>query len=85
MQTQFPFSFSIEVIKQNLPEAIGILMFVVLGVSIMIFISVSFAFVFHWRKYGNGGKTLKNAEWIFIFGSLAILFLMVLSFLSFWF
>lgn len=84
MQTQFPFSFSIEVVKQNLPEAIGILMFVVLGVSIMIFISVSFAFVFHWRKYGSGGVVIKRAEFAFLFGGVILILMMIFSLVSYY-
>ena len=63
----------------------GFLMLGVLLLSIVGVISFGSIFIFHWRKYGDGGKTLKNAEWIFTFGSLAILFLMILSLLSFWF
>jgi hypothetical protein len=75
----------VEMFLSDSHKLIGFLMMAVLLLSVVGIFSFGSIFIFHWRKYGNGGKTLKNAEWIFIFGSLAILFLMVLSFLSFWF
>lgn len=72
-------------VTNNSHKLIGFLMIVIFALSTICVITFGSIFIFHWRKYGDGGKNLKNAEWIFVFGSLAILFLMILSLLSFWF
>jgi hypothetical protein len=85
MQSQFSLPISLEVFKQDAPRALGILMIAILFLAISIFVAISIAFVFHWRKYGDGGKTIKNAEWIFLAGGVAILFMMTISLIAYYF
>lgn len=72
-------------LNQNSHQLIGFAMIGVFVLSLILFVTLASIFIFHWRKYGDGGKVIKKAEWMFIFGGSAVLFLMLLSLLSFFF
>lgn len=73
----------LEALSQNSHRTLGYFMAGIFIVAIVVFVILATIFIFHWRKYGDGGKNIKLAEWLFLAGGIAIIFLMAFSLISF--
>ncbi len=73
----------LEALSQNSHRTLGYFMVGAFLVAVIVFAVLATVFIFHWRKYGDGGKTIKLAEWLFLAGGIAIIFLMAFSLISF--